>query len=125
MGFNKSWAPRASAFIVVGVEYVDAEGRERKWSDYDTGIASALLTTQAHDLGLHVHQIGGFSPDALHTALGFNERAKLITVIAVGRVAPADQLSDELYQRETAPRQRLDLSQLVVHGLPEVNGDVL
>ena len=118
VGFNKSWAPRASAFIVVGVESVDAEGRERKWSDYDTGIASALLTTQAQELDLHVHQMGGFNPDSLHATLGFNERTKLITVIAVGRIGSTDQLSEELRQRETAPRQRLELSELVVHGLP-------
>lgn len=121
-GFNKMWAPRASAFFVIGAEFIDGEGRERKWSDYDTGIASALLTTQAHALNWHVHQIGGFSPEVLHEALGFNERTKLLTIIAVGRLASADQLADELHQRETAQRQRIELSDFVIHGLPTLAG---
>ena len=29
VGFNKSWAPRAAAFIIVGVEAVDSDGRDR------------------------------------------------------------------------------------------------
>lgn len=117
-GFNKMWAPRASAFFVMGVEETDAEGRERKWSDYDTGIASAMLTTQALALDLYTHQMGGFSPETLHDSLGFNERTKLVTVIAAGRLGSTDQLSEELRQREAAPRHRLELSELVVHGLP-------
>ena len=117
-GFNKEWAPRASAFFVVGAEFADAEGKERKTSDYDTGLAVSLLTTQAHALNWHVHQMGGFKPAAVQDLLGFNDRTKLIAVIAVGRLAPADQLSEELHQRETAGRRRVDLADLVVHGLP-------
>lgn len=117
-GFNKLWAPRASAFFVVGIEHTDADNKARKWAEYDTGIASALLTTQAHALGWHVHQMGGFNPEELHSRLGFNDRTKLITVIAVGRLARADQLTDELLQRETAERQRNELKDIVVHGLP-------
>lgn len=117
-GFNKEWSPRASAFFVVGAEIEDAEGKARKWSEYDTGLAVSLLTTQAHALDWHVHQMGGFKADAIQELLGFNDRTRLIAVIAVGRLAPADQLSEQLHQRETAGRQRHPLSDLVVHGLP-------
>lgn len=117
-GFNKEWAPRASAFVIVGAELVDAEGKERKWADYDTGLAVSLLTTQAHALDWHVHQMGGFKADEVRERFGFNDRTKLIAVIAVGRLAAADQLSEQLHQRETAGRKRHELSELVVHGLP-------
>lgn len=119
-GFNKEWAPRASAFIIVGAEFADNEGKERKWSDYDTGLAVSLLTTQAHALEWHVHQMGGFKADEVRERFGFNDRTKLIAVIAVGRLAAADQLSEQLHQRETAGRKRLELSELVVHGLPSL-----
>lgn len=119
-GFNKEWSPRASAFFIVGAEFADAEGTARKWSDYDTGLAVSLLTTQAHALDWHVHQMGGFKADAIQDVLGFNDRTKLIAVVAVGRLAPADQLSEQLHQRETAGRQRHALSDLVVHGLPSL-----
>ena len=117
-GFNREWAPRASAFLVVGAESLDEEGRERKWAEYDTGIAAGLVTMQAHALGWHVHQMGGFSPDSIRDALGFNERTRIMTVIAVGRLAAADKLSDELRTREESARQRKDLSDIVVYGLP-------
>ena len=120
VGFNQQWAPRAAAFIAVGAETTDEEGKPRKWALYDTGIASGFVTLQAQALGLHVHQMGGFNPEGIHDALGFNERTQLMAVMAIGRRADATQLSDELRAREEGPRQRNELSEIVVHGLPTV-----
>jgi nitroreductase len=117
-GFNKEWAPRAAAFVVVGAETSDVDGKERKWAEYDTGLAVSLLTTQAHAMGWHVHQMGGFKADVVAEKVGFNDRTRLLAVIAVGKLAAADQLSDELARRETAGRSRVPLEELVVHGLP-------
>lgn len=119
-GFNRQWAPRASAFIIIGAESTDADGNQRRWADYDTGIAAGLMTVQAHALGLHVHQMGGFDPDALHSLLGFNGRTHLLAVMAIGRRSEPHQLEGELRTREESPRQRQDLASVVVRGLPSV-----
>lgn len=117
-GFNKVWTPKAAGFIVVGSEGSDVEGKERKWAAYDAGLAVSLLTAQAHALGWHVHQMGGFNADKVRELFQFNDRTELIAVIAVGRLAPADELVEELRQREVAGRSRQPLADLVVHGLP-------
>ena len=41
-----------------------------------------------------------------------------IIVIAVGKVAPAEQLEGSAYEREIAPRVRLELDDIVLHGKP-------
>src|SRR3954465_2176968 len=61
---NRSWAPTASALILVAAQTNDETGRPRPWALYDTGQAVAALTVQAECEGLSVHQLGGFDTDA-------------------------------------------------------------
>jgi nitroreductase len=74
----------------------------------------AHLTVQAHALGLHVHPMGGFDPEALALAFDLPEHAVPISVTAVGAVAPADRLPERYRAREAAPRTRLPLDELVL-----------
>jgi hypothetical protein len=39
-------------------------------------------------------------------------------LIAVGKVAPAEQLEGPAYEREIAPRVRLSLDEIMLHGKP-------
>src|SRR3954454_8714858 len=61
---NRSWAPHASALLLVVAQTTDGTGRPRPWALYDTGQAVAALSIQAQANGLHVHQLGGFDADA-------------------------------------------------------------
>jgi hypothetical protein len=71
-------------------------------------------------LGLftHLRRLAGF--DAAQAAQTFELPAQIapIVVIAVGTQAPAEQLEGVLLEREIAPRQRKDLSEIVLAGLP-------
>ncbi|KZX19966.1 nitroreductase family protein [Rathayibacter tanaceti] len=114
-GFNGAWAGSASALIVALTETVDAEGAPRPWAVYDLGQAMAHLSVQAHHEGLHVHQMAGFDKDGVRAAFGVDERLDPVTVAAVGVVASPDELAnDVLRERETAPRTRLPLKELVL-----------
>jgi nitroreductase len=114
-GFNGVWAGSASVLIVAVVETHDAEGKPRRWAEYDAGQAMAHLTFQAHHDGLHAHQMGGFDAAAITTAFTLPERLVPITVTALGTLAPADALSDEtLRTRESAPRTRVPLADLLL-----------
>ena len=42
-----------------------------------------------------------------------------IVVIAIGTQGPAEQLEGVLLERENAPRQRKELSEIVLAGLPK------
>ena len=117
-GFNQAWAPNASTLVVVSIKTLTADGKENRSAPYDAGLAVANLVTQAHELGLHAHQIGGFVPEALTSILGLADDLRPIVVVAIGKVAPADQLQGPAYERELQPRTRLELDEIVLHGKP-------
>jgi len=111
---NRPWARSASLYVVAIALTTDENGKAYRWADYDAGQAMAMLTVQAHDLGLHVHPMGGFDAEALELAFDLPENAVPVSVSAIGVVAPADRLPERYRDRETAPRTRLPLSELVL-----------
>lgn len=117
-GFNQSWAPKASALIAVSVKKFNTDGSPHKSAHYDAGLAVALLSVQAQELGLHSHQMAGVHFDQLATSLGLDEDLEPLIVIALGKVAPAEKLEGPAYEREVAPRTRLTLDEIVLHGKP-------
>ncbi|MEY3934389.1 MAG: hypothetical protein RLZZ606_988, partial [Actinomycetota bacterium] len=117
-GFNQAWAPDASALIVVAVQKALPDGKEITGRKYDAGLAAALMVVQAQELGLHTHQIGGFIHDEVHSLLKLDDNHEVLVLIAVGKVAPAEQLEGPAYEREIAPRVRLSLDEIMLHGKP-------
>ena len=117
-GFNQAWAPTASALIVVSVINVTPDGQPYKIGLYDAGLAVSDLVVQAHELGLHAHQMAGFDHAAVHQALGLADDLETVVIVAIGKVASADQLEGPAFEREVAPRTRLTLDEIVLHGKP-------
>jgi len=117
-GFNQAWAPKSSTLVIVSIQTKTADGKENKSAHYDAGLSVSNLVIQAHKLGLHAHQIGGFVPDALRSILELDEDLSPIVVVAIGKVAPAEKLEGPAYEREIQPRTRLELDEIVLHGKP-------
>jgi nitroreductase len=117
-GFNGSWAPAASALIVVSVLKTQADGRPYASAPYDAGLAVASLCIQAQELGLHTHQMMGIEHSTLHTNLGLDDSLEVLLAVSIGKVAPAEQLEGPAYEREITPRVRHTLDQIVLHGKP-------
>lgn len=113
-GNNQLWAGRAAALVVNIAEVVDAAGTPRKFAEYDLGQAVAHLSVQAQSEGLHLHQMGGFDRDAVRAAFEIDERFVPVSVTAIGALGSHDQLSEPLRERESAPRVRLPLEELVL-----------
>lgn len=111
---NRSWAPRASALLLVAAETADDTGRPRPWGLYDTGQAVAALSVQAEALSLHIHQMGGFDIAAARQAFGLPEDLQPVVVVAVGRFDDSAELPEALAAREQAPRARLPLPALLL-----------
>jgi hypothetical protein len=61
--------------------------------------------------------MGGIMHDELHTTLQLDENLEVVVVITVGKIAPAEDLEGVLHEREVAPRERLALDEIVLHGL--------
>jgi nitroreductase len=111
---NQPWAPNASLYVVAVVLPVSPDGKPYRWAEYDAGQAIAHLTTQAQALGLHVHQMGGFDPEAIRRDFELPEGAVALTVSAVGRAAEAELLPERYRDREAADRARLPLAELLL-----------
>jgi nitroreductase len=116
-GFNQSWAPDAAALIVISIKRSDA-GESIKGNFYDTGLAVAQMSIQAQALDLYTHQMGGILHDQLHKSLGLAADLEVAVVISVGKKDVPEKFEGEALARENAPRTRLDLSEIVLHGKP-------
>ena len=117
-GFNQSWAPDASALIVIAVIKTLPDGKEITGRKYDAGLAAAQMVVQAQELGLHTHHIGGIVHSEIHSMLNMDENTEVLVALAVGKVAPAEQLEGPAFEREVAPRVRHTLDEVMLYGKP-------
>lgn len=106
---NRTWAPAASALLLVAARTVDDEGRRNGAAVYDTGQAVATLTVQATAEGLSVRQMGGFDHEAAARLIADDHLAPQV-VVAVGRALPPTEVPEDMADREQAPRQRAPLA---------------
>jgi nitroreductase len=110
---NQAWAHAASALILVAAR-TSADATPQPWALYDTGQAVASLVTQAQAQGLAVHQIGGFDSNAVRAEFALDQELTPVVVLAVGRADPDAELPGHLAARETAPRTRHPVSDLLL-----------
>jgi nitroreductase len=111
---NQAWAGAASALILVAASTAGDDGRPQPWALYDTGQAVAALVTQAQADGLSVHQMGGFDTGAVRAGFGLPDSLTPVVVLAIGRHDGPAGLPEPLAARETAPRTRRPLSDLLL-----------
>src|SRR5215470_9491898 len=115
---NQAWAGAASALILVAARTAGDDGQPQPWALYDTGQAVAALVTQAQADGLSVHQMGGFDTDAVRAGFGLADALTPVVVLAIGRNDGPDSLPGSLAARETAPRARRPLGDLLLQPEP-------
>lgn len=83
---------------------------------YDTGQAVAHLSLQATEMGLFVHQMGGFDAEIIRKEFNVPEDYEPITAIAVGYPGNPEDLPEHQKQREYAERTRKETSEFVFSG---------
>ena len=117
MEFNPAWAKKAPV-LAVGVAKLNFshDGNANGWAKYDVGQATATLAVQAAELGLQIHQMAGFSPDALRAAFNIPEGFEPVVVFTLGYPGPASDLPDATREREEAPRTRKPLAEFLFEG---------
>jgi nitroreductase len=120
-GGNQQWASSAPLLVAALVRTTEDDGAPRTIAPYELGLAVSQLTVQAHALGLHVHQMGGFDAAQLSDAFVVPASYTPVVVLAIGRQGDAASLPGWAAERETAPRERLDLDEIAYadgFGLP-------
>ncbi len=109
MDVNRQWAQQAPVLILavakLGFNHV---ARANRHALYDLGQAVAHLTVQATALDLHIHQMGGFDPNAARELFAIPAGFEPVAVLALGYYeAPAP---------ERAARTRKPLTDFVFSG---------
>ena len=68
---------------------------------------------EAEAMGLKAHYMGGVMHDEILKLVGVDD-AWLTCVITIGAQGDASNVSDELKQRESTPRERKALSEIII-----------
>jgi len=110
---NLVWAQNAPLLMVAVARTVRDNGAPNAYALYDLGQSVAHMSVQASALGLSVHQMAGFSQDAVRAAFGIPDEFLPVTMIAVGQLGDHTALPEPLREREQAPRTRKPLESFV------------
>ncbi|RMG67416.1 MAG: nitroreductase [Calditrichaeota bacterium] len=114
---NRQWASRAAVLVLTAVDSrLAAKGQPNRYAWHDAGMALQNLLLQATNLGLLGHPMAGFDAAQVRQVFHLPETWQPVTITALGYPGDPSSLPPELRSRETAPRQRKALSELVFHG---------
>ncbi len=114
VGFNKEWADSASVLIANVADATMKPEQDNPWASYDLGQAVAHLSVQAQHEGLHTHQLGGFDAAAIAAAFGLSDKQTVVSITVLGTLADVSTMSPEILERESAPRTRKPLEELLL-----------
>jgi len=113
---NQVWAREAPLMIASMVRKTFIRnGKSNTSAKYDLGAANAFLSLQATNLGLNVHQMGGYDASKLRENLNIPDDLELGVVMAVGYPGNPDLLPENLKLRELSPRTRYLQSAFVLN----------
>ncbi len=111
---NRIWAQNVPLLILsIASFYSSFSGKPNYYAMHDTGMAVGNLLVQATEMGLYVHQMGGYDKKMARQKLGIPEQYEPVAMIAVGYRGNPDDLPDDLQKREQARRTRLPVEEIV------------
>ena len=114
---NKIWAGKAPVLILVSAKKtIDRNGKLNRYGFYDTGSAVAFLVLQALEMGLYVHQLGGFNVNEAANALNVPGDYEPVVVLVLGYRGDVQDLPENLRVRENAVRTRKPFENIVFEG---------
>lgn len=118
---NNSWAQK-SAFIVAACARAADDSNlsdNRSYALFDTGLAVENMMLQAVHEGLIAHSMAGFDPYKVKEISEIPEDVTVIALIAFGFPGRVEDLPEALQKRETSPRSRRPLDEVVFRGMWE------
>ena len=114
---NQSWARYAAVLMIAVTQTHREPDAPNRHAVHDLGLAISQMVLQALDRGVYTHQMGGFFPDKAREVYQIPEGFEPLTAIAMGyRAASLDHLGAGHREREAAPRQRQELTDMVYNG---------
>lgn len=111
---GNAYANAAGALILVCADDGEDE-RTARYAALDAGAAIASLSIEAVSRSLIAHPMAGFDTDGARTAFGLAPGLRPLAVVAVGSLGDYAQVDEAVLERDSRPRQRLPLEQLVLN----------
>jgi nitroreductase len=114
--FNQSWTKNASCLVVViSKKTFEHNNKPERTHSYDTGAAWMSLALEASSRGYVAHGMEGFDYDKAKKDLHVSDDYQVEAMIALGKKAPKENLSEELQKKEVASPRR-PLSEIIHEG---------
>lgn len=115
---NSVWAGRAPVLILAFArKEFEANDEPNRTAHHDLGLAAGSLSFQATAEGLVIHQMAAIDLDKIREVYGVPAVYDPVSAIAVGYQGdPEDLETEDLRQRELAPRVRKALPEFVFGG---------
>lgn len=111
---GNSYAKAAGALILLCADEGEDE-RTALYSAVDAGAAAANLAIEAVARGLIAHPMAGFDVDAAPGVLGLAAGLRPLIMVAVGTLGDYGRMTPEILERDSRPRERLDLEDVVLN----------
>ncbi len=111
---GNSYAHAASALILVCADQGE-DDRTALYSAVDAGAAIANLSVEAVAQGLIAHPMAGFDVDGARAAFELPEGVRPLAVVAAGCQGDYARVAPEIAERDSRPRERLPLDQIVLN----------
>jgi nitroreductase len=111
---GNSYAKAAGALILVGADEGEDE-RTALYSGIDAGAAMANLAIEAVSRGLIAHPMAGFDVEGARAAFDLPTGVRPLAVVAVGSLGDYHHMAPEIAERDSRPRNRLPLAQIVLN----------
>lgn len=111
---NQAWARHAPVLVLACIrQKFSHNGTPNGVALHDLGLACGNICLEATARGIQVHMMAGILPDKARVEFGIPEGVQPCTAIAIGYAADASALPGELMKRETSPRVRKPLAEIV------------
>lgn len=114
---NQAWA-KAAPVLVLGCyqESFSRNGSPNRCAAHDLGLAVGNLSAEATARGLAVHPMAGILSDRVKSEFGLPAGAVPLIALAIGYAAAANDVPENMHDRELSPRTRKPLSETVFSG---------
>jgi nitroreductase len=114
--FNQGWAKGAPVIGISVAKLNFDDGNANRHAYHDVGQAAANLAIEAAAEGLQLHQMAGIIVDKAREVLSIPAGYDPVAGFALGYPGDPETLPDKLRERESAPRQRKEVSSFVHDG---------
>jgi nitroreductase len=111
---NQAWAKTAPVLLIMAAKRTFSHNSSpNRFGLHDAGQALAHLFLEATALGLHAHGMAGLDAERARKELGIPDDFEVGAAVALGYLAPPDQLPDKYRQGEVSERHRKPLNEIV------------